>query len=85
VLRRILAFRSVVDPFGPSNTRERGMAMFVRPMRWAFRISRAFPLYRVLQRLADEALVGNSRSGRRGPHRIEQLPGQAHVAAATKP
>src|SRR5208337_1692715 len=44
-----------------------------------FPMSRTFPPYRVLQRLADEALVGNSRFGCRDPHRVEQLPGQAHV------
>jgi hypothetical protein len=40
-------------------------------------------LHRVLQRLADEPLRGNSRHRRRGSHRVEQLPGQTHVHPLT--
>src|SRR5260370_27048975 len=33
----------------------------------------------ILERLADEALIRNSRPRRGGSHRVEQLPWQAHV------
>src|SRR6266851_5845080 len=33
----------------------------------------------ILKRLADEALIRNSRPRRRGSYRVEQFPWQAHV------
>src|SRR5690242_1571437 len=42
-------------------------------------VSCTFALHGVLERLADEALIRNSRPGRGGSHRVEQLPWQAHV------
>src|SRR5260370_12220191 len=44
----------------------------------AFRSLPVLPNY-ILERLADEALIRNSRPRRGGSHRVEQLPGQAHV------
>src|SRR5260370_42185980 len=41
--------------------------------------SPSLALDRVLERLADEALIRNSRPGRGGSHRFEQQPWQAHV------
>src|SRR5258707_2310094 len=42
-------------------------------------MSRTFPLHRVFQCLADEALIRNTRPGRGGSYRFEQLQWQAHV------
>jgi len=38
--------------------------------------SRTFALHRILQRLADEALIRNSGLGCGGPHGVEELAGR---------
>ena len=46
-------------------------------------VLRPLSLNGVFQRLTDETLVRNSCLSGRGSHRIQQLPGQAHVDSFT--